>query len=84
MMVATVFTVVEIYRNGKPGQPQNSNYNRKELRKPSVWIFSVPLSIKRISKCTVHVNDNKLCLANDPFATISYFYKVYAEMYSGM
>ena len=30
--------------------------NRVEFKQSLVWIFSVPFSLKRSSKCTIHVN----------------------------
>jgi len=39
---------------------ENRIYIRVEFNNPSVWILSVPFSLKGSSKCTNHVNVHKL------------------------
>ena len=63
---------------------QNKNYNRREIR----ISLGMNLSLKKSSKCTIHVNVYKLYAVHhnntvwslDISVTISSFYKVYAEM----
>ena len=39
---------------------ENRIYIRGEFKNPSVWILSVPFSLKGSSKCINHVNVHKL------------------------
>ena len=43
-----------------PNTIENRIYREVNLKNLSVWIFSVPFSLKGSSKCTNHVNVHKL------------------------
>ena len=45
---------------GQPVGCRQRIYIRVEFKNPSVWILSVPFSLKGSSKCTNHVNVHKL------------------------